>query len=344
MSESSIILSPYTFLFEEDNKYYLFSTESLFFSKIEESLYITLIERAFDSLSDESKEILIGKRIIIKEDETHTFYNHCMTRHLTSAYADDTMVLIVVPSTACNFSCPYCFEPKKNPKIISIEVEDKLIEYINKQSHISRIVLVWYGGEPLLAKESILRIYGRVISETDKEIVSHEIISNAFLVDEEVIEIFRQTKINKIQITLDGVKERHDSTRFLKNSHSQTFDTIQRNIEKIAKDLPKVHISIRVNITKDNWSDFISLYHEYHGEPWHKNIGIYPGFIKEDGVDGCRLKHKCFQISDLLELHLKYADKRVNVNLFPSISSKGCMLQSKCIHCGAGRRTIQMLG
>lgn len=324
---NKFILSPYTFLFEEKGDFYVFNSESLFFSKISRESYVALSERDFESLDEKATEILWKKRIIILREDRDTCYNHLLTRHLTSAYADDTMVLIIAPTTACNFACPYCFEPKKNPKMITPEVEDKIIEYVNNQRHINKISLTWYGGEPLLAAEAISRIYNRLVTETDKEITQHEIISNTYLVDDRTIEILRECKVGKIQVSLDGVKERHDKTRFLKHDKAPTFDVIERNIKKIATELPDIHISIRVNINKDNWTDFVTLYHKYHGEEWHRNIGLYPGFIREDSADGCTVKHSCYQITDLTDLHFKFAENGVNVDFFPSNRFKGCMLQ-----------------
>ncbi|MDE5791373.1 MAG: radical SAM protein [Muribaculaceae bacterium] len=327
MANFDLMVSPYTLLFEENSNFYIFNTESLFFSKINEETYIAIEERNFKSITKDTKQILIEKRVLIPNVEKDLCYHHLLTRHLNNAYTDDTMVLIIAPTTACNFACPYCFEPKANPKMITPEVENKIIEYVNKQENIKKISLTWYGGEPLLAIDAIQRIYNRVLSETDKLIVNHEIISNTFLVNDDIINVFRDIKIEKIQVSLDGDKEYHDQTRFLKSTHSPTFHTIQKNIEKMAKTLPELNISIRVNINKSNWKDFVTLYHRYHGKDWHKNIGLYPGIIREDSTDGCTLKHRCFKISELLDLYLKLANNGVNVNLFPTTRFKGCMLQ-----------------
>ena len=327
MNISDFILSPYSFLFEDQNKFYVFNSESLFFSAIKRELYMALYERNLASMEEPVIKKLLQKRIIVSEEDKDICFNHLLTRHLTSAYSDDTMVLIIAPTTACNFACPYCFEAKKNPKFINREVEDSLIRYINKQTHINKLTLTWYGGEPLLAADEIRRIYDRIVDETDKEIVSHEIISNTFLVNDGIIEMFRDIRINKIQVSVDGVQARHDKSRFLKASMAPTFNIIETNIERMAKALPELHISIRVNINKENWEDFITIYHKYHGETWHKNIGIYPGIIKEDRADGCGWKHSCFKISDLIDLHFKFAGNGVNVNFFPLNRFKGCMLQ-----------------
>jgi len=322
-----IILSPYTFLFEDNNSQYVFNSESLFFSEIDKGTFIALSEHNFSSFEKASIDILLQKKIIIYEKDKSTCFNHLRTRHLTSAYSDDTMVLIIAPTTACNFACPYCFEPKKNPKYISNKVENKLIEYINKQEQIKNISLTWYGGEPLLASEAIKRIYNRIVSETEKTVTGHEIISNTYLVNDDIIELMRECKIRKIQVSIDGIQKNHDKTRFLKSNKAPTFNVIEKNIENIAKALPDMHISIRVNINKNNWMDYVALYFKYHGEEWHKNINLYPGFIREDSADRCTLRYNCYKISDLVDLHLKFAQMGVNVNMFPSNRFKGCMMQ-----------------
>lgn len=323
----SKILSPYTFLFEDKGDKYVFNSESLFFSRISDDAYDLLNQQRFDLLDQKTYNTLLAKKVLIGTQYVDTFYNHMMTRYLTSAYSDDTMTLVIAPTTACNFACPYCFEPKLNPQFITQEVEDRLISYVNNQRPITKIALTWYGGEPLLAYKSIERIYHRIIEETDKTIVRQEIISNAYLINDDVIDMMQNCKISKIQISIDGIKERHDKTRFLKATKGPTFNIIEENIEKLSKALPQLQISLRVNIDKNNWQDFVEIYKKYRGADWHRNIYVYPGFLREDSEDGCALKHNCFTQSELVDLHFKFAENGVNVNMFPSPHCKGCMLQ-----------------
>lgn len=324
-----IILSPYTHLFEEKNGCYVFNAESLFFSRIDESTYTALIDHSFEDLDKDVIDTLMQKQIIIYERDRYNAYNHALTGYLTSAYSSDTMSLIIAPTTGCNFECPYCFEPKKNPKTITGEVEDKLIEYINKQEHIKNISLTWYGGEPLLCMDAIRRIYDRIIEETDKTIIYQDIISNSYLINDAAIEMMKHCKMNRIQVSIDGAESNHDKTRFLKGTHAPTYKIIERNIENLAKAMPDLQISIRVNITKENWEDFVTIYNKYcdNDEEWHKNIFPYPGIIRMDTKDGCRLSHQCYRISDLVDLYLLLGKKGVNVSLFPKLRAKGCMMQ-----------------
>jgi len=80
------------------------------------------------------------------------------------------MSLIIAPTTGCNFECPYCFEPKKNPRSVTKETIDKIIDYVNNQKEIETVSLTWYGGEPLLMEAEIETIHKRLKSETEKKI------------------------------------------------------------------------------------------------------------------------------------------------------------------------------
>lgn len=135
-----IKLSPYNFFFEHKGDCYIFNSESLFFSKIDPKVYVALKDRDFDSLGENNISTLKDKRIIIYEKDKNTYFNHILTRLLTDSYSSEVMSLIIAPTTGCNFECPYCFEPKKHPKRITKEVEDKIIEYLKKREELKKFL------------------------------------------------------------------------------------------------------------------------------------------------------------------------------------------------------------
>ncbi|WP_343750137.1 radical SAM protein, partial [Paraclostridium ghonii] len=113
--------------------------------------------------------------------------------------------------------------------------------------------ITWYGGEPLLAKDIIAEFSKRVIEITEREGVyfSSYIVTNGYLIDDEVIQIFKDSKITGAQITIDGPPIIHNKRRILKNSSDETFDKIVGNIKKlIAGGISNV--AIRINIDKTN--------------------------------------------------------------------------------------------
>lgn len=101
-------------------------------------------------------------------------------------------------------------------------------------------------------------IYDRIGKDCKIKIINHSIVTNGYLINDNVIDFFRRANLKHIQITLDGCEENHNKTRFLKADHSDTYNKIVSNILKTAKELPSISINVRVNINKKN-SDELHL-------------------------------------------------------------------------------------
>ncbi len=72
--------------------------------------------------------------------------------------------ITIAPTMRCNFNCSYCFEgDNKSFSKMSAEVENAIIQYIvKKKQSTERLILRWFGGEPLLAFDKILSISSRL--------------------------------------------------------------------------------------------------------------------------------------------------------------------------------------
>lgn len=64
------------------------------------------------------------------------------------------------------------------------------------------------------------------MSETKLKITGHSIVTNGYLINDDTISFFKDSELNHIQITLDGCRENHNRTRFLKHDKSGTYDII----------------------------------------------------------------------------------------------------------------------
>lgn len=319
-------LSPYTLLFSEEDKYYLYNGVSCFFSEISEELYIALRNRDWEQIK-EDKDFLLDKQVILNDDELDDFFHDVKVKYMQRSFGSNNLELVIAPTTACNFDCPYCFEPKLNPKLMTKEVEDAVIEYIKKQKQAETLTLVWYGGEPLLAFDTIKRLFNRIKDECEKEIIHHEIITNGYLINDETIQFFKDSHLTSIQISLDGTEKNHDKTRCLKANKKGTFRKIQENIELLSKAIPDLSIMLRVNVNKSNYQDCIDIYEYYSSQDWQKNIFVYPGILHVDAKDNARYCQSCFDNNELHELYTLLHAGGVNVRFFPPMAGKGCMIQ-----------------
>lgn len=323
-----IITSIYTHLFRRNGNYYLYNSRSNFFSQISEELYSAIKDAQWHQLPADVLTTLQEKEIIIESTSQYDFYNSEYLRFMARCYDNTQMSLIIAPTTACNFACPYCFEPKKNPKTISDEVIEKTVEFVTSNKSLKELYITWYGGEPLLAFDQITKLYEKLKALDTPELKSQTIITNGYHFNDDVISFFKETGLERIQITLDGIKSRHDKLRCVKNTLEPTYDIILRNINSILKELPDTHLDIRVNINKDNFRDFIELHKYFTAQNGNNRmLSVYPGIIREETSDKCSLCPQSFAPCEMTDLYRLFREEGLNTSVFPRKHMRGCMMQ-----------------
>lgn len=172
--------------------------------------------------------------------------------------------LVINVTEHCNFRCKYCYEKFSNGEI-NDEIKDKIINYIkyNIQNY-TGLRISWFGGEPLLALNSInyLSIEFIKICKFHHRSYSADITTNGYLLSKKIFEKLLKLKIHYYQITIDGTKKIHDNQRLLLNRQG-TFDKIINNLMEIKTSKYKnFKISIRTNFTKEifqNMDEYLKL-------------------------------------------------------------------------------------
>lgn len=161
--------------------------------------------------------------------------------------------LILVPSLACNFNCPYCFEKghenfKYNEKYVKIlkSYSDENFRGLNNV-HISL-----FGGEPLLYQKALFSYleYLYELKEKMNYNLDTSIVTNGSLITEEVIENLIKYNCRYLQITLDGDEISHNQTRAFKDGRN-SFDILIKNIQMIADktmNLDEFKLTVRFNL------------------------------------------------------------------------------------------------
>ncbi|MDE6097672.1 MAG: SPASM domain-containing protein [Muribaculaceae bacterium] len=322
-------LSIYSITFVENGKFYLYNSQTNFFSEISEELYKSLKNRTWQELPESVIEQLISKKIIVNSASKYDYYNLKRLQFNAQKYNTGCLGLVIVPTTACNFACPYCFEPKKDPKTITAPIIDDLQKFIKSFVGAHNIDLTWYGGEPLLAFNQIKDIYRMLTEDGMPEIKAHSIVTNGYLFTEEVIDFFKGKKLGNIQITIDGSKEHHNTTRCLKAGQKPTFDVIINNIELILQHMPETILAIRVNVKKSNLIEYLHLLEYFNKKyPDNKKLNIYPGLIREETPDKKSLTCDCFSSEDVSDLNQLIKEAGYSANIFPKRQHRGCMAQS----------------
>jgi uncharacterized protein len=328
MTKNMYIPSLYTHLFKRNEKFYLYNAQSGFFCEITEQTYEILYNKDYDLLSADTLNLFISKKVLLNKEEKYLYYNECRSRFLRETNESTILNLVIAPTIRCNFNCPYCFELKTDQRIMSDEVESQLLDFIKGYKQVKTINLTWYGGEPLLAIKRITSLWKRLTTELPHiKIQEHIIVTNGWLINDNTINFFKESHLNSIQITLDGIADHHNKTRCLKDG-TPTFERIIGNIKRLTEELPSLDIAVRVNVNRKNPADLSSIAALFKENGCNK-VYVYPGFIREDASDSCSLTYNSYSGETLHEFFKQASTEGFKTNFLPSpCNSRGCMMQT----------------
>lgn len=325
---SNKVISRYSYFFKTSKSVCLaYSSKSNSFLELSENLYDFLSERVKnnskvieDELPAEILHKLEEEGVVCGENDDEDFV--MMSEFVTQSVQHDKshLNLVLVPTINCNFDCPYCFESDKRGNTMSEQTINNLIDFIKGCEEAKSISLMWYGGEPLLARPVIEKILDRLSCKVRAKIKEHSIITNGYLFDEKAVKLFQKYPLDSIQITLDGSRNRHNSLRALKSNGAPTFDNIVRNIDLIVEKLPKTELHVRVNIDKTNANDFFLIRDEFRVKYEGKNVIVYPGIIRLENDERTNLVEPAFGRWETANMLFELYSKGIlEGNVFPAL-------------------------
>lgn len=171
-----------------------------------------------------------------------------------------TVKLTVNPTLQCNLHCWYCYEDHSGKSQITPEVIEsvkRLIDDIMSREHVEKLVLDFFGGEPLLYfKQCVMPLVeyaSKRASEADKRF-GIAFTTNGVLLTTGICDFLAGFDAPvSFQITLDGNRELHNTIRCLANG-TGTFDTIVSNIKMTLS--RNFDVTVRFNYTEQNHESF----------------------------------------------------------------------------------------
>lgn len=279
--------------------------------------------------------LLREKLVFIEPSEYLTFTEQKKTERKKLVDDCSKLQLTICPTLACNFRCSYCFEnSQKLPKIMSDDVILKLVDFIKSFQNAKNLSICWFGGEPTMAFDIIEKITDS-IKQLNIYFEDASIITNGYLVNEEKIKKLNALNIKSIQITIDGLKEMHDSRRY-RAGKKPTFERIIQNIENLLSSDYKGTCSIRVNIDKANYEEYGELKSFLNDKFKSPRLTIYPGRVVTLETHNC---NSCNLNSDEwtdFALKLFEVSPNSDASLFPTNNNNNV--------CAANRKNSFVIG
>lgn len=231
------------------------------------------------------------------------------------------MELIIFPTEECNFRCIYCYEKFRKIYIYPYVIEG-ILNFIKSEKPES-LYVSFFGGEPLLGFRYIQKIIEKIKSINID--FNGAITTNGFLLSKNYFSYLIENNISSFQITIDGGKEYHNKQRNLATTKIDTFSIIYNNIKNTKYFDKDFKITIRVNVTKENYHsvydliDYLSL--DFSNDERY-SILLYP--VKDWGGYGSEnIKNKKIELittKDLFEIY-KYC-KTKGLAIYDGLSKK----------------------
>lgn len=242
----------------------------------------------------EIEQFLYKEGFLIDDDCDEFKKRELLFSRLTSG---NILRLIILPTEQCNFRCKYCYEDYKRGAM-SFETQEAIIKFVQKNiQYYSALRVSWFGGEPLVALDAIEYMSRELMSickKAKRKYIS-DMTTNGYLLTEEVFRKLLSYNVLEYQITVDGIKEIHDSKKPLANGQG-TFDVVTQNLRNISNHIVSgsFHVIIRSNVTEDaceSMDEFTTFFKEMLGEDGRfsfflRPVGDWGGDVKFDEM--CR--------------------------------------------------------
>lgn len=260
--------------------YNLFTSELILISKTE---WECLIHNTLPLHNDLLYRYLVTHWFLIPED----YDEKTMACLLKNAYrkkeylSDRFSTYTILTTTDCNARCFYCYEKgeKRIPmeEQVAVDVAKFIVDHSDPEKTIR---FAWFGGEPLF-NSNVIDMICRYVGDHGFRYYS-TMISNAYLFDTEMVQRAVDIwKLERVQVTLDGMADTYQRTKAYIHKDPNAFDRVISNIGHLLH--ADINVSIRMNVTEKNVSELYQvvdlLYGQFHDS---HNLYIYAAALFEN--------------------------------------------------------------
>lgn len=287
-----------THCYKQNEKYYLYDTESGSFFVVDELIYkicnnLSLegeteadIAEAKADIESLKAEGLIDAPAQILENQTRT----------------EVKALCLHICHDCNLRCSYCFAAdgtyRQEICYMTDEVAKNAIDFIIERSgKIKNLEIDFFGGEPLMNFDVVKNavVYGKEQATKAGKVFKFTMTTNCMLLNQEKIE-FLNAEMDNVVLSIDGRAEVHDFMRKTPNGKG-SFDVAIKNAKAFVAVRGDKDYYVRGTFTKNNL-DFAKDV-EYLTQQGFNQISVEPVVLPDE--DPLSL-----QESDLAEIYAEY--------------------------------------
>ena len=313
-----------------DDKILLFNNLTKEFLVLEKDEYEELKNSNF-SLPVDTVKTLVEQWFLVLEDNNDL--ELCEQIRSTMALFEANKGInqyTILTTTGCNARCFYCFEAGAPVINMDITTANAVADYIIRNCKGEKVLLNWFGGEPL-CNHKVIDIISQKLCDNNISYYS-TMVSNGYLFNEDIVKkSIELWKIKSIQITLDGMADTYNKVKNYANNDNNAFNRVIENMHTLCEN--KVAVKVRLNIDSHNYDEMISLI-EFLNNKFKKYkdnyflIYISPLFeydgaesFSRNEIQRIELTQKVKEITQFIDkLELSKGHKRIN-----NFATSSCM-------------------
>jgi radical SAM protein with 4Fe4S-binding SPASM domain len=180
----------------------------------------------------------------------------------------------ILTTTACNARCFYCYEKGTKPVTMTAETASKVVRYIVDHRGDEKVMILWFGGEPLVN----VKVIDQICTELSRQGVPFysDMVSNGYLFDADIVQRAMDLwQLQHVQISLDGTEQTYNRVKDYVYRDVNAFERVLENIDLLTA--AGIQVRIRLNFDQYNIEDMaelVELLHQHFGTNEH--LSIYP--------------------------------------------------------------------
>jgi Fe-coproporphyrin III synthase len=169
--------------------------------------------------------------------------------HLLQFSMDKKPVVVWNVTQRCNLKCVHCYSRSEDKSYERELLTDQGLKLLDDLASFGSPVILFSGGEPLI-RPDILTLIRHATKTGMRAVLS----TNGTLIDREMSLALKDIGLSYVGISLDGLKEVHDSFRGVKG----TFEKAMRAIEHCKS--AGLKVGLRFTINKRNFQEIDGIF------------------------------------------------------------------------------------
>ena len=165
----------------------------------------------------------------------------------------------ILPTTACNARCYYCFEKDVEPATMTKDTAEDVVKFITAHCNGKKVWLKWFGGEPTVAADRITQICKGL--KKNGVLFNSIMTTNGYLFDKSLATEAKDLwNLKRVTLSMDGTGEVYNRIKDYKNAVGNPYDRVLHNVGVLIEQ--GIQVTVRMNFDQRNFTDFKKLLSE----------------------------------------------------------------------------------